>query len=61
MSIGWYLNHSKNPNVDVSSNFRAIRKIRRGEELTIDYSYWQFDWVNAKRQRHLPPWFKLLD
>src|SRR4051812_24199011 len=54
MSIGWYLNHSKNPNLDVSSNFTAIRKIARGEELTIDYSYWNFDWVKAKGKRHRP-------
>jgi SET domain-containing protein len=61
MSIGWYLNHSRNPNIDVSCNFAALRRIGKGEELTIDYSYWKFDWVNSKRQRHRPPWFKLLD
>jgi SET domain-containing protein len=61
MSIGWYLNHSKNPNLNVSSNFSAMRKIQKGEELTIDYSYWQFDWVMAKSHRHRPPWFSLLD
>ena len=61
MSIGWYLNHSKTPNLDVSSNFTPMRTIRKSEELTIDYSYWNFDWVKAKRRRHRPPWFKLLD
>jgi SET domain-containing protein len=61
MSIGWYLNHSKNPNLDVATNFVAVRRIKKGEELTIDYSYWNFDWVKARRRRYLPPWFKLLD
>lgn len=36
MSIGWYLNHSSKPNVQVDS-FVALRDIKKGEELTIDY------------------------
>jgi hypothetical protein len=36
MSIGWYLNHSDQPNVDTAT-WRALRKIPRGEELLIDY------------------------
>jgi SET domain-containing protein len=38
MSIGWYLNHSKRPNVRHKKNrFSAAREIKSGEELTIDY------------------------
>ena len=39
MSVGWYLNHSSAPNVyhDDAYNFFAIRDIKAGEELTIDY------------------------
>ena len=36
MSIGWYLNHSKRPNV-CAVTWRAIRSIRAGNELTISY------------------------
>jgi len=39
-SVGWYLNHSDRPNCtyDISTReVRAMRRIRRGEELTIDY------------------------
>lgn len=35
MSIGWYLNHSKLPNVSLS--WRAKKAIRSGDELTINY------------------------
>jgi SET domain-containing protein len=39
MTIAWYLNHSKKPNVgcDKNYNFFALRKIKSGEELTADY------------------------
>lgn len=36
MSIGWYLNESRLPNVD-AKDWQALRDIRAGEELTIDY------------------------
>lgn len=36
MSVGWYLNHSDIPNID-SKTFVALRDIRAGAELTIDY------------------------
>ena len=40
MSIGWYLNHSTHPNVDARCNtWRALRFIRPGQELTIDYQF----------------------
>jgi len=39
MSIGWYLNHSKEPNAYFDENYLlfAARDIAAGEELTIDY------------------------
>lgn len=39
LSVGWYLNHSDRPNVDVDEDgrFVARRRIRKGEELTADY------------------------
>jgi len=60
MSIGWYLNHSLQPNINVSDRFAALRPIAAGEELTIDYSYWNFDWVRDKGIKHRPAWFRLL-
>lgn len=39
LSVGWYVNHSDRPNVeaDDDARFRALRRIRKGEELTADY------------------------
>jgi SET domain-containing protein len=39
LSVGWYVNHSHTPNVeaDDSGRFHALRRIRKGEELTADY------------------------
>ena len=37
MSIGWYLNHSKRPNCSADTPMKALRGIRAGEELTINY------------------------
>lgn len=39
MSVGWYLNHSKRPNLktDNGLDFYATRYINTGTELTIDY------------------------
>jgi SET domain-containing protein len=39
LSVGWYINHSETPNVwaDDDGRFRALRRIRTGEELTADY------------------------
>lgn len=39
MGIGWYLNHSKHPNVEsrADDNVYSLRPLRNGEELTIDY------------------------
>ena len=38
MSIGWYLNHSKFPKLSVP-DYRALRDIERGQELTINYQH----------------------
>ena len=37
---GWYINHSCNPNCGIndSVNIVAMKNIRRGEEVTFDYS-----------------------
>jgi SET domain-containing protein len=39
LTTAWYLNHSKRPNVAVDKSYRfyALRFIRSGEELTVDY------------------------
>ena len=39
LSVGWYVNHSDSPNLASGDDarFRALRRIRRGEELTADY------------------------
>jgi len=39
LSVGWYVNHSGRPNVEAGDDgrFRALRRIRKGEELTADY------------------------
>ena len=39
MSVGWYLNHSEQPNAGgTRENYYALRDIREGEEITIDYT-----------------------
>lgn len=39
LTLAWYLNHSARPNVRCDEDYRfvAVRNIRRGEELTVDY------------------------
>lgn len=39
LSVGWYVNHADEPNLEAGEDgrFRALRRIRRGEELTADY------------------------
>ena len=39
LTPSWYLNHSNNPNVasDQEVRFYALRDIKKGEELTVDY------------------------
>ncbi len=39
MPVGWYLNHSKNPNAHHQNyNWYAFRDIMAGEEILIDYN-----------------------
>ncbi len=40
LTVGWYLNHSPKPNVrcDEEYDFISLREIKKGEELTVDYS-----------------------
>jgi len=40
MHVGWYLNHSKTPNTFRDKDFKwyALRDIKEGEEITIDYN-----------------------
>jgi SET domain-containing protein len=39
MSVGWYLNHSEQPNAGgTRENYYALRDISEGEEITIDYA-----------------------
>ncbi len=39
MPVGWYLNHSKNPNtINKEYHYYASRDIKAGEEITIDYN-----------------------
>ena len=39
MTVSWYLNHSDNPNVycDEDYVFHALKNIKKGEELTVNY------------------------
>jgi SET domain-containing protein len=39
LTTSWYLNHSDSPNVGIDQSFRfyALRTIKVGEELTVDY------------------------
>lgn len=39
LSVGWYVNHSDRPNLeaDDEGRFVALRRIRKGDELTADY------------------------
>lgn len=40
LTVAWYLNHADNPNVkaDKAYNFYALKHIKKGEELTVDYN-----------------------
>jgi uncharacterized protein len=39
INISWYLNHSSDPNTAVDTSFHvfALKSIKKGEELTLDY------------------------
>jgi len=45
MDISFFLNHSLNPNMqtkDLGYNFITSRKIKKGEELTVDYGTYDY-------------------
>lgn len=49
MDMSFYLNHSKNPNaktIDGGLIFISLRKIKKGEEITVDYA--SYDYKYAK-------------
>ncbi|OGY44095.1 MAG: hypothetical protein A2729_00935 [Candidatus Buchananbacteria bacterium RIFCSPHIGHO2_01_FULL_39_14] len=51
MDLSFFLNHSKKPNVktiDVGFNFVTLRKIKRGEELTVDYGTYDYKYLSRK-------------
>ena len=60
LSVGWYLNHSARPNTrcDEDGRFYALRRIRKGEELTADYRTFSDDDLTfrsmAERPRRRP-------
>jgi len=37
LTMSWYLNHSKEPNVRFDNGFHSLRDIKEGEELLADY------------------------
>lgn len=39
LTPAWYLNHSRSPNVGIDKRYRfyALRNIKKGKELTVDY------------------------
>ncbi len=45
MDISFFLNHSRNPNMktgDSGYNFITLRKIKKGEELTVNYGTYDY-------------------
>lgn len=51
MSVGWYLNHSRTPNAAWKKDaYYSIRRIARGDELTIDYN--RFDEPPGKKEAY---------
>lgn len=51
LTVSWYLNHSDTPNVrcDEEYDFYAARRIRSGEELTVDYGTYSDDGAPTAR------------
>ncbi|HLC63151.1 MAG TPA: SET domain-containing protein [Candidatus Nanoarchaeia archaeon] len=45
MDISFFVNHSKSPNLETKDkgyNFITLRKIKKGEELTVDYGTYDY-------------------
>jgi len=53
LSVGWYLNHSEQPNVEADDDgrFHALRRIRKGEELTADYRTFEDGRITFRTRR----------
>ncbi len=56
LSLAWYINHSARPNVSVAVTpktwtIRAVRDIKAGEELTVDYGTLDFNPRLNRRKR----------
>jgi len=56
MSLAWYINHSARPNVSIAVSpskwtIRALRNIKAGEELTVDYGTLDFNPRLNKRKQ----------
>ncbi len=52
ITVGWYLNHNpKNPNIRCNRDceYVSIRKIKVGEELSVDYSKFAFNHIVLKK------------
>jgi len=56
LSVGWYLNHSAQPNTrcDEDGRFYALRRIRKGEELTADYRTFSDDDLTFRSMNDRP-------
>ena len=56
LTPAWYLNCSKRPNVacDANYEFYALRDIKKGEELTIDYDTYSARRRQLQLQRLVP-------
>jgi SET domain-containing protein len=58
LTAAWYLNHSDSPNVKCDANYRffALRDIKEGEELTVDYStYSENSFLQTERRANDAP------
>ncbi|MCA0301018.1 MAG: SET domain-containing protein [Proteobacteria bacterium] len=57
ISVGWYMNHSEDPNLqsdDGDVTYYALRDIRAGEEVTMDYRRMDEHHDNLTRDVPLP-------
>ena len=57
ISVGWYMNHSETPNLtsdDGDVTYFAVKDIRPGEEITIDYRRMDERHDNLSRDVRLP-------
>jgi SET domain-containing protein len=57
LTVGWYVNHSERPNLEANEDgrFYALRRIRKGEELTTDYRTFDDGRITFKTRRATRP------